>query len=345
MWTPGPLFSQSSVYLLEEKYSRRSPAVTWLSPQENDMFGSWDTLTAKWNSQEVLDSPAFRLCKPRDDSLQTPFFPSQNETEEAYLDTDCGSTISPNVEESDGSFLIRFTVPDITEDAFFILQMNDAAGTVLSSPIFKFSSHPIHSGVHTRLPPRPNFTLETEPEGSPTTSRQHSPVAGFSIFLIVLCVLLTTAPLLWLYCHRGHVKMYFRRLRVSQTSTPALLQKIDPGDGTSVPIPVFMPQRSSRAPSQSARQLFLPSSLGRASGIHQPLHPGSSRSFRLPSRYLRGSTYPSLPPIPISSNTFIDEGDTVATNSALNNTHISCRPLLPPGLVSAPLGVHLRPSI
>ncbi|KAF8816694.1 hypothetical protein BYT27DRAFT_6383486 [Phlegmacium glaucopus] len=69
MWTPGPAFSQSSVNLLEEKYNRRSPAVTWLSPQENDMFASWDTLTAKSNSQEVLDSPAFRLCKPPDDSL------------------------------------------------------------------------------------------------------------------------------------------------------------------------------------------------------------------------------------------------------------------------------------
>ena len=31
------------------------------------------------------------------------------------------------------------TVPDITDDAFFLLQMNDASGTVLSSPIFKLS--------------------------------------------------------------------------------------------------------------------------------------------------------------------------------------------------------------
>jgi hypothetical protein len=31
------------------------------------------------------------------------------------------------------------TIPDITEDAFFLLQVNDASGAVLSSPIFKLS--------------------------------------------------------------------------------------------------------------------------------------------------------------------------------------------------------------
>ena len=172
--------------------------------------------------------------------------------------------------------------------------------------------------------------------------RQPLPAGGYTISLIIICVLLATAPLLWLYRQRKQVKMYFRRLRVSQTSPPAL-QKIDPGDGTSVPIPVFMPQRRSRPPNQLMSHL-LPLSLGRASGVHQPLHPGSSRSFRLPSRYSRGSTHPSLPPIPISSNTFIDEGDT-ATNSGMNHSvHLSRRPLLPPGLMTTPLRVHLRPS-
>ena len=148
-------------------------------------------------------------------------------------------------------------------------------------------------------------------------------------------MLLITILLLSLYHHRERLKMYFRKWRVSQTSTPALLQKIDPGDGTSVPIPVFMPpQRRSRAPSQSMRQLFLPISLGRASGMHQPLHQETSRSFRLPNPCFRGSTYPSLPPT--SPNTFID-GD-------MNNTHISHRPPLPLGLVSTPLRVHLPHS-
>ncbi|KAF8816695.1 hypothetical protein BYT27DRAFT_6383843 [Phlegmacium glaucopus] len=220
--------------------------------------------------------------------------------------------------------------------------MNNASGTVLK--VLPLIYDPIHAGVRTRLLPQPNFILETETEGSPTTStsRQDSPVAAYSIFLIVLCVLLTTAPLLWLYGHRTHVKMCFRRLSVSQTSTPALLQKIDPGDGTSVLIPVFMPQRT---PSQSARELFLPSSLGMASGIHQPLHPGSSRSLGCLVVISDARPILSFPPIPISSNTFIDEGDSVTTNSALNNTHISRCPPLPPGLVSAPLGVHLHPSI
>jgi hypothetical protein len=141
--------------------------------------------------------------------------------------------------------------------------------------------------------------------------------------------------------------MYFMRLtrRVSQTSTPALLQKIDPGDGTSVPIPVFMPTQTLRAPNQSMRQLLLPESFQvvRASGVHQPLHAGSGRSFRLPNRYFGGSIYPSLPPIFTSSNTFIDEGNTVMANSI--HTNISGLPLLPPpGLVSTPPRVHLRPS-
>ena len=106
MLTTGPIIPRSSsLNLLEEKYNQKIPVVTWLSPQENDTFGSWDTLTAKWNSQEVLDSPAFRLCTPPDDSLQAPLLSCDNETEEACSNDNCGSKISPSVEESDGSFL------------------------------------------------------------------------------------------------------------------------------------------------------------------------------------------------------------------------------------------------
>jgi len=313
MWTTGLVFSPYlSLNLREEKYSRSS--VTWLSPQENDTFGSWDILTAKWNSQEVFDSPAFRLCTPPA-LLQTPFLPSKNEMEDVYLDDNCGSGISPTIEESDGLSVISFTVPDITEDAFFLLKMNDASGTDLFSPIFKLTSHPVHMEVRTQLQPR-----DTESQGSPSTS-----TSGFNILSIIVCVLLTTAPLLWLcYRHRKKMKMYFRRWRVSRTSTPALLQRIDPGDGTSVPIPVFMPPRA---------QLFVPMSSGRPSEIRQPLHTGSSRSFRLPNRYLGGSIYPSLPPIPTTPNIFIDGETMLATN------HL--RPLLPPGLVSTPQRVHL----
>jgi len=318
-----------------------SPVVTWLSPRENDTFGSWDTLTVKWSSREVLDSPAFRLCIPPDDSLRTPFLPSQNQMEEAYMENNCGSKISPTVEESDGSFLTSFTVPDITDDAFFLLQMNDASGTVLSSPIFKLSPHPIHVEVRTRLP-QLNFALDTEPQGPPAAStiRQPLPAARFAIPLVFICMLLTALILLLLYCHRKRVKLCLRGLGVSPTPTPALLQKINPGDGTSVPIPVFMPARS-QVPSQSLRPLHLPSSLGRASGV---THSGNARSFRLPNHYSGRSTYPSLPPIPTSSNTFINEGDTWTTDLAANTIHISRRPLLPPGLVNTPLRVHLRPS-
>lgn len=208
--------------------------------------------------------------------------------------------------------------------------MNDPSGAVLSSPIFKLSHRPSQS----------NFKLDTEPQGSPSTPtpRRSPPVVGFNILLVVVCVLVTTAPLLWLcHRHRKKVKMYFKRLSVSQTSTPALLSKIDPGDETSFPIPVFMPPRTSRA------QPFIPTLLDRASGVHQPLYLGSSRSFRLPNRYLGGSIYPSLPPIFTSSNTFMDEGDITTMHSALDNTHISRRPA-PPGLASTPLRVHLRSS-
>ena len=198
-------------------------------------------------------------------------------------------------------------------------------------------AHPVHIGVRTRLSPQPNFTTSRD-------SRQPSFVVEFTILLIFVCMLLMAPLLLWLCRRHGkNMKMYFRRLKVSQTSTPALLQKIDPGDGTSVPIPVFMPTQTLRAPSQSMRQLFLPESLARASGVHQPLPARSWRSFRLPNRYSGGSIYPSLPPVPTSSNIFIDEGNTVMANSTLAN-YISGLPLPPPGLVCTPPRVHLRPS-
>lgn len=119
-------------------------------------------------------------------------------------------------------------------------------------------------------------------------------------------------------------------------------KKIDPGDGTSVPIPVFMPSQTFRAPSQSMRPLFLSESFDRASG-DQPPHAGSWRSFMLSNRYSGGSIYPSLPPIPTSSNAFIDEGDTVMAN--LSRNYISGLPLPPPGLMSTPPRVLLRPSV
>ena len=189
------------------------------------------------------------------------------------------------------------------------------------------------------MSPQSNFTSNT------ATSRQPSLVVEFTILLIIVCILLMVPPLLWLYRRHGkNMKMYFRRLRVSQTSTPALLQKIDPGDGTSVPIPVFMPTETFRAPNQSMRQLFLPKSLDRASGVDRPLRAGSWRSFRLLNRYSGGSIYPSLPPIPTSSNTFIDEGNTLMGNSTLTDIYISGLPLQPPGLVSTPPRVHLGSS-
>ena len=203
------------------------------------------------------------------------------------------------------------------------------------------SAHPVHIGVRTRLSAELNLTLDT------ATSRQPSHEVEFIIFLIIVCLLLMAPPLVWLCRRHGKdVKMYFRRLRVSQTSTPALLQKIDPGDGTSVPIPVFMPSQTFRAPSQSTRQLFLPKSLDRASGVHQPLHAGSWRSFRLSHRYSGGSIYPSLPPISISSKPFIDERNNVMANSTLTDIYISGLPLPPPGLVryGTPPRAHLRPS-
>lgn len=185
---------------------------------------------------------------------------------------------------------------------------------------------------------RPNFTLDT----TTTTSRQPLLVVGFTILLVIVCMLIMAPPLLWLYRRHGKkLKMRFKRLRVSQTPSPALLQKIDPGDGTSVPIPVFMPTQTFRPSNQSMRQLFLPDSLDRSSGVHQPLHAGSWRSFRLSNRYSGGSIYPSLPPIPTSSNTFIDEGNTVMANPTLN--YISGLPL-PPGLVGTPPRVLLRPT-
>jgi hypothetical protein len=97
-----------------------------------------------------------------------------------------------------------------------------------------------------------------------------------------------------------------------------------------------------QAPSQSMRQLYLPESLDRASGVHQPLHAGGLRSFRLSNRYAGGSIYPSLPRIPTSSNSFIDEENTVMANLTLN--YISGLPLQPPGLVNTPPRVHLHPS-
>ncbi|KAF9261940.1 hypothetical protein L218DRAFT_1001240 [Marasmius fiardii PR-910] len=108
--------------------------VHWVSPSVGDHFVSGDNIVGKWTSSKTIISPSFRLCQgPAQSSIGT--------REEVDLGSgSCGSRAYPTVQQDSGVYYVSLTVPNITRDETYSLQMIDDFGNVIPSPTFSLSS-------------------------------------------------------------------------------------------------------------------------------------------------------------------------------------------------------------
>jgi hypothetical protein len=71
--------------------------VTWTSPSANEVFGPGDTMIARWTSQVPIRTPNFRLCE-------------SNASIVVNGGASCGSSVSPLVQQSAGSYFISLYI-------------------------------------------------------------------------------------------------------------------------------------------------------------------------------------------------------------------------------------------
>ncbi|KAJ7800303.1 hypothetical protein B0H14DRAFT_2900211 [Mycena olivaceomarginata] len=93
-----------------------SSNVTWISPQQQDIYRFGSTILAKWASRQLLDILCLQFCMASSS-------PSA-----------CGVCVRPDVTESAGEYQVIMPVPDL--DGPFFLRMKDASGTETSSSVF-----------------------------------------------------------------------------------------------------------------------------------------------------------------------------------------------------------------
>ncbi|KAI0367493.1 hypothetical protein BV20DRAFT_1054773 [Pilatotrama ljubarskyi] len=149
--------------------------VTWVSPSDGDAYGSGDTIVGRWSSDKAVVSPSFRICvtddgskvstrsadDPDDDDLDDGD-PGGHDDDEADGDdsksgTDddsgnddsdeddgkggsCGATVWPTIEQSDGSYFVHLSLPNVTSVARCYLEMIDNFGDTMASPSFSFGA-------------------------------------------------------------------------------------------------------------------------------------------------------------------------------------------------------------
>jgi hypothetical protein len=91
-----------AVILLDHALCAASSDIIWTSPSDGDIFGPGDTIVGKWNASTEAVSPSFRLCM----SSEPESGAVARERKGGTDDGSCGSAVWPNVEQSEGSYLI-----------------------------------------------------------------------------------------------------------------------------------------------------------------------------------------------------------------------------------------------
>ncbi|KAJ7833119.1 hypothetical protein B0H14DRAFT_2801477 [Mycena olivaceomarginata] len=126
-----------------------SSNVTWISPQQQDIYRFGSTILAKWASRQLLDILCLQFCMASSS-------PSA-----------CGVCVRPDVTESAGEYQVIMPVPDL--DGPFFLRMKDASGTETSSSVFTLIPS---------LPAIPNLWLGSDPQAQAPLGLASSPVAS-----------------------------------------------------------------------------------------------------------------------------------------------------------------------
>lgn len=91
--------------------------ITWTSPAEGDIFGPGDTIIGKWTTAEEVAGASFRLCMSPT-SLES-------RDEEDHGKGNCGGTVKPDVEQSEGVYVVSVYVSHSSPSLLRFLLMID----------------------------------------------------------------------------------------------------------------------------------------------------------------------------------------------------------------------------
>ncbi|KAK7694155.1 hypothetical protein QCA50_001335 [Cerrena zonata] len=164
--------------------------VTWLRPVEGDIYEPGQSITGQWSTTEALYSPSFRLCsssgtQKRNNKGDKAKDKGKSQDEEDSGDDgdddgdgDCGSEVWPTVQHhNNGSYQIVLSVPNVTSQADFYLELQDDEGVTAASPPFSLRPALLQSTNSSSTPPtNPVGALSSaDPPSESGKSSPHTP--------------------------------------------------------------------------------------------------------------------------------------------------------------------------
>ncbi|KAI0757440.1 hypothetical protein C8Q80DRAFT_1282638 [Daedaleopsis nitida] len=161
--------------------------VTWITPAAGDSYASGDTIIGRWDADNPVVSPSFRLCMH--EVAQRRRLHDEDEDEgdededdgtgsEIADDGTCGEAVWPTIEHSDtdDSYMIHMSLPKAPSVAHCHLEMVDDFGDKMPSPPFTFGPAVVSatspSSIIPTDPSQPSSVQSTDapPDASPSPS-------------------------------------------------------------------------------------------------------------------------------------------------------------------------------
>ncbi|TBU26355.1 hypothetical protein BD311DRAFT_849635 [Dichomitus squalens] len=156
--------------------------VTWISPLQGDAYGSGDTIVGQWDAEKPVVSPSFRLCVLTGGGTNK---------RAAASGGSCGTAVWPTVQQSqsDGSYVIHMTLPNVTTTSQCYLEMKDDFGETSASPAFSYQrefrvlhltpmSHPVSvllASVDDDTDPTDVHAMEAQPSAEDASTPTPAP--------------------------------------------------------------------------------------------------------------------------------------------------------------------------
>ncbi|KAI0761666.1 hypothetical protein BD413DRAFT_616876 [Trametes elegans] len=130
--------------------------VTWISPSDGDSYSSGDTVVGRWSADKAVVSPSFRICVTDDGGQLSSRSEDDGDGVDDGGDGDghsssnssggsagsCGGTVWPTIQQSDGTYFVHLSLPNVTSATPCYLEMVDDFGAKMASPSFSFGGTP-----------------------------------------------------------------------------------------------------------------------------------------------------------------------------------------------------------
>ncbi|KAI9059572.1 hypothetical protein FKP32DRAFT_1634067 [Trametes sanguinea] len=188
-----------------------SANVTWITPIDGDSYAAGDTIVGRWAAVEAVVSPSFRICMTggggaqlssrrekvyeehthddgsgdddddggsEDDGDGSGDDASGGEPDSGGTAGNCGQAVWPTIGQSDGSYFVHLSLPNVTSVAQCYLEMVDDFGDKMASPVFSFGASPGDSDASAY--PATAAAAAIAAAGTPAASTEDAPTASDS---------------------------------------------------------------------------------------------------------------------------------------------------------------------